>query len=198
MPWGLAAAAVITAVGTLMSSQAAAGAADYNQKVADQNAAIAKQKAGWAGAEGEEKVGTAGIQAKSAAGQIKTAQAANNVDVNSGSALQVQQSQREATLLNTSNIRSNAARQAYGYETQSTQFQGQSSLYGAESSSATTSGYVNAAGSVAKGIAGYEMYGGSGGGGDNPTGTPAAPSFLGQSGGSNYPDYTMSNVNMFA
>lgn len=196
MPWGLAAVAVITAVGAVMQSQAASGAASYNKKVAEQNAQLATQNAQWAGAEGEQKVGVAGIQAKSEAGSVKTAQAANNIDVNSGSAVQVQQSQQEATLLNTSNIRSNAARQAYGYETQSTQSQGQSNLYGAEAGFDNISGGVNAAGSVAKGIAGYEEFGGSSGG-SNPTGTPGASqmngSLLGQSGGSNWQPYSQSS-----
>lgn len=197
MPWGLStatyiaiAAAAASAAGTYMSSQAAAGAADYNKKVSLRNAQLARQNADWTAAEGEQATGLAGIKAKSGAGAIKVAQAANNVDVNSGSAVSVQQSQKEAGLLDLSNIRSNAARRAYGYEAQAGSEEGQANLYGAEATADRAAGYVSAAGKLAGGAA--QAYGASPSStpdinyhSDNPSGTPGA-SLLGNIGGSNW------------
>lgn len=58
-------------------------------------------------------------------GAIKAAEAAGNVDVNSGSAVDVQSSAAALGELNAITIRGNAAKEAYGYETQSTSFENQ-------------------------------------------------------------------------
>ena len=56
------------------------------------------------------------------------AEAANNVDVNSGSALDVQVSQRETGMEDVDQIRNNALLQAYGYNVAGTGFTAQSIL----------------------------------------------------------------------
>lgn len=191
MGYATIAMAGLQALGSIMQGNASAGAANFNAKVADQNAQLATQKAAWAGAEGEQKVGIAGLQAKQTQGNIKVAQATNNVDVNSGSALAVQQSQRQAAQLNLANIRSNAAREAFGYETQAVGYRNQASLDRASAKNARMAGYVGAVTNVAKGAAAYSMYGGDSGEMftphvDNPSATPLYNSFLSQSGGSNW------------
>lgn len=138
----------VRAVGDIYSSQAQAASAGFNAKIADQNAKLATQNAEWTGAEGEQKVGLAGLQGQQIAGKIKVAQAANGVDVNSGSAVAVQKSSAEMSMLNEMNIRSNAARQAYGYESQAVSDQAQAALDRSAQSKDKIAGYIGATGSL--------------------------------------------------
>lgn len=112
MGLGLAGAGV-KAAGDYESGQATAEAMNYKAQVAQANARFATQ-------EGEEKATNQGLKARAQIGSIKAAQAANNVDVNSGSAADVRTSAESLEMLDSLNIRSNAARAAYGYQTQST------------------------------------------------------------------------------
>jgi hypothetical protein len=59
---------------------------------------------------------------------IKTAQAANNIDVNTGSAVKVQQGARQAGQLNTETVLNNGELAAYGYRSQGTAFTEQAGL----------------------------------------------------------------------
>lgn len=190
----------LQAIGSIMKGNAAAGAANYNAQIAEENAQLATQKAGIAGGEGEQKAGIAGLEAKQTAGNIKTAQAANNVDVNSGSALEVQQSQRQSALLNQANIRSNAARVAFGYENEAVSYKAQANLDRSSAKNDKIMGYVGAFTDVAKSGADYAMSGGGGSDNvnvhdENPVSTPLKEnlSFLGQSGGSNWSNQADSN-----
>src|SRR6185312_13605871 len=79
---------------------------------------------------------------------IKAAEASGNVDVNSGSASDVQQSQRELGELNTATVASNAALQAYGYRAQASYFEGQSNLYSDEATGDIAGGFLSGAGSL--------------------------------------------------
>jgi hypothetical protein len=152
------AAGGVQAIGNIQSSQAQASAAGYNAKIAGMNAQLATQQAGYEGAVGEQKVGEAGLKAEAEAGKVKVNQAANNIDVNSGSAVGVQKSQSEMAMLNEMNIRSNAARSAYGYETQAAGDVAQANLDRAQQSSDKTAGYVGAAGSLLAGASQASMY----------------------------------------
>lgn len=151
-------AAGLGAVGQIQQSQASSAAAGYNAKIAADNAQIATQEGQWAGAEGEQQAGLAGLKNQQQEGAIKTAQAANNVDVNTGSAKDVQRSQAEMGMLNEMNIRSNAARQAYGFATQSASDTAQSQLDRTQQSADKTGGYLSAAGSLLGGAGQASMY----------------------------------------
>jgi hypothetical protein len=117
-----------SAAGSLQKGFASSSADNYNAKIASTNAAIAMQDAQFAGAEGNIQVGNEEIKNKATMGTIKANQAASGIDVNSGSAAKVQESQAEIGQLNAMTIRSEAARKAYGFETQAAQFKGQESL----------------------------------------------------------------------
>lgn len=176
------AASGIQALGAIQQSQAAAASAGYNAKIAGMNAQIEKQKAAWAAAEGEQTAGLAGIKSQQQAGDIKVAQAANNIDVNKGSAVAVQKSQAEMGMLNEMNIRSNAARAAYGYETGAANEEAQVALDRKQQSYSKTAGYINAAGSLLGGAASASMYDkwlGSTGLGSTTTGSGAVTEGLG-------------------
>jgi len=141
------AAATVSGIGSYEQGQAASKASAYQSQVAAQNAQIATQNANFAGAEGEQNTATSEMQNRATTSTIKANQAANGVDVNSGSAVNVRASSAEVGELNALNIRANAARQAYGYETQASQQTGQSQLYAAESSNENTASYLSGAGS---------------------------------------------------
>lgn len=144
----MAASGGIQAVGDIATSQSQAAAAGYNAKIAGMNATLATQNAQWTGAEGEQAVGIAGLKSQQQQGAIKTAQAANNVDVNTGSAKEVQKSQAEMSMLNEMNIRSNAARTAYGFETNAVSDTAQANLDRSEASNDKTAGYFGAGASL--------------------------------------------------
>lgn len=140
-------AAAIQGISAYQQGQAASKAAAYNAQVADNNSKIATQNAEFAGAEGEANAGASAMKTASQIATIKTAQAANGVDVNSGSAVNVRASEAELGEVNALNIRANAARQAYGYATQSQQFTSQKQLDEVQSDQANTGSYLSAAGS---------------------------------------------------
>lgn len=164
--------AAIGAVGSIEQGQAQAASAGYNAKIARQNAQLATQNAQWEGAEGEQQYGMAGLKSQSEAGKVKVNQAASGVDVNSGSAVDVQKSQAELGMLNEMNIRSNAARRAYGYNVEASSDIAQANLDRKEASQAKTAGYIGAATSLLGGASSASMYGdflGSKGLGDTVT-----------------------------
>lgn len=146
----LATAAVGTVVAVSSAEQAASAqsaAAKYNAQVAANNATIANQNSQWAVQAGEAKVEQQGLKNRAVAGAIKANEAASNVDVNSGSAVDVQSSAAELGELDAINIRSDAARTAYGYEAQGTSFTAQSQLDEFTASNDLTAGNYAAASS---------------------------------------------------
>lgn len=165
VPALMVASAVVGAAGSISSGIAAKNAADYQAAVANNNATIAQQnaeyamKAGYAQAENQSRKGAANL------GRIKTAQAASGVDVNSGSALDVQEGQRETNQLDTETVLNNAQLHAYGYRTQATNFEAESKLDTMKGEAAQTASYFKAGGdllSSASSIGG--KWTGSGGG----------------------------------
>lgn len=122
------ASAGIAAYGAVQSAHAQSAAAAYQAQVAKNNATEAQQNATYAIQAGETSAETQGLKNKEALGAVVASEAANNVDVNSGSALDVQVGQRETGLEDVDQIRSNALLNAYGYQTQATSFTAQSTL----------------------------------------------------------------------
>jgi hypothetical protein len=108
----------------------------YQSQVAKINSQIDLQNADFARQTGEMQAQNFGMQAGQRMGQIKAAQGASNIAVNSGSNAQVQKSQQTVTTLDLDQIRSNAAKTAYDYDVQSTQDLNQAGLYGFASSNA--------------------------------------------------------------
>lgn len=118
-----------------------AGVARLNTQIADQNATYATQI-------GEDQATRAGLQGAQRMGQIKAAQGASGLDVNSGSAVQVRASQKEASSLDVASIRSNAAKTAYNYQVQGVQFTAQGQMDTVAGENARTSGMINAGSSL--------------------------------------------------
>jgi hypothetical protein len=111
---------------------------NYAAQVARNNATIAKQSATYSAQAGNVAAENQSLQNASQLGQLKASQAANNIDTNTGSALQVQEGQEAAGELDTQTTLHNALLQAYGYQTQGTS-------QTAQAQQDTTGGYEGAA-----------------------------------------------------
>ena len=121
---------------------------DYQAAVAQINSKIDKQNADWAVNQGEQQSVIYGLKEAQTFGAIRTGEAAGNVDVNAGSAAGVQSSERAVGAIDTTQIRSNAAKVAYDYEVKSTMDLNQSTLDTMAGINAKTAGDINAASSV--------------------------------------------------
>lgn len=139
---------VTGAYGAITSANSAAAAAKYNASEAQVNAGIAKQNAGISSQSGEEQVGMESQKTRAEVGSTLANQAASGVDVNSDSAVDVRMSESELGQLDALNVRSNATREAFGYQTQASNFKNESSLDTFEAKNDASSGLVNAAGTL--------------------------------------------------
>lgn len=146
------------AVGTITSAASAAQsaaatqqAASYQAQVAENNALVAQQQAKLAAASGEQQAADTGLTARAKVGALKAAEAASNVDVNTGSNVDVRSSAAELGQLNTLTTLSNAAQKVYGYQTQATQETAQAGLYSMEASNAAASAPLSVGASLLSG-----------------------------------------------
>lgn len=143
---------VVGAMGSIMGAMASSSAAKYNSEIAQRNADVAKQNATWAGQAGEQQAAMEEQKTRARVGGIITAQAANNIDVNSGSALDVRSSAASLGELSALTIRSNAAKESYGYLNQAWSSEAQSNLDQANASASEMAGMFGAAGDLISGI----------------------------------------------
>jgi hypothetical protein len=169
MPVGFAAgAAAIAAVGAIAGGIAKSNMDSYQAKIAQLNEGISDQNADYSQQAGTVQAFNQALVSRGQGGKLKANQAAAGVDVNTGSAVAVQASQREAGLANVQQTTANANRQAYGYRAQATGFQAQSTMDRTASQNDLIAGFLSAAGS-ATGAAGDISGGGGGVGGGAPT-----------------------------
>jgi hypothetical protein len=138
----------VSALGSIASGEATAKAASYQAQVAQQNQRLATQNAAMASATGSSQVEAAGIKTKAEVGAIKAAQAASNISVDTGSALDVRSSAAALGELDALTIRSSAEKSVYGYETQAASFAGQAGLEKSIAAQAPIAGDIGAFGSV--------------------------------------------------
>lgn len=140
------------AIGAKQQANAQAQSSKYNAAIDAQNATIALQNANWTEQAGEAQAGIQGEQNRATMGAIKVGQAASGVDVNTGSAADVQESAREIGALDALTIRSNATKQAYGYDVQAQQFKEEQQLGVAQAGYAEQAGNINMASSLIGGV----------------------------------------------
>lgn len=117
--------------------------AAYNAQVAANNQLIAQENSRLASAAGNQQATIEGQKTRAAVGGIKAQQAASGIDVNRGSAVDVRSSAAELGELNALTVRSNAARQAYGYDVQAASAGGQAGLDSAMAGNAANAGRIN-------------------------------------------------------
>lgn len=165
------------AQGQEQQAQAESEMYQYQSGVAQMNQKIALQNADYARYAGEVEAQQSGMQARFQIGQTRATQGASGLDVGSGSALRVQESEHTTAVENMGLIRSNAAKAAYGYEVEAVQAGAQSTLDQMAASKSLTAGKISAAGtligtagSLASGWLGMQKAGVFGGGTPVPTG----------------------------
>jgi hypothetical protein len=137
-----------TAVGQVYSGMATGDAAAYQAQVARNNALIAEQNAAYASKAGQAQAAATSLKGAARMGKLKTAQAANNINVNSGSAVDVRTSEREAGVLDTATVLSNAELEAYGYRAKATGYTAESGLLQTQAEEAPIGAGIGAAGSL--------------------------------------------------
>jgi hypothetical protein len=119
---------LLSAYGNEKQGQAQQSMYNYKAQVSHINSQINRQNAAWARAKGEKEAEQYGMKAAQQRGQIRAAQGASNIDVNSGSAKEVQRSQEKIKNMDMSSIRENAAKIAYDYETRAVMDENQAGL----------------------------------------------------------------------
>ena len=145
------AGAAVSAGGSIMSGIAQSNAANYQAQVARNNAQTAKQNATWSAEAGDAQALNKGLENRARIGAAKAAQGAGGVDVNTGSAASVRAGMDEVGFTDTETIRSNAARQTYGYLTQASNFEAQAKLDENSGDAAMASGFVGGLSSLLSG-----------------------------------------------
>ena len=141
----------VQAYGAIQQGQAAKKAAAYNAQVAQNNAKIAEQNANYAIQAGTQKAAMESLRGRAALGKIKAAQAASGINVNTGTAADVQEGAREANVLDTATVLQNAQLQAYGYRSQASNFKSQAGLYDMQGDAAANAGNISALGTLLSG-----------------------------------------------
>ena len=178
----VALAAVGTAAsvyGQVQAGQAQAADAKYQGQIAANNATIAQQNAQRASAAGQAQATATSLKSAATMGRIRAAEAASGVDVNTGSASDVQESQREVGQLDTLTAENNALLNAYGYKVAATSDTAQSTIDSATATQATTGADIGAAGTLLGNASslGFKWQGLQN---NTPADTPAPATFGGQ------------------
>lgn len=146
----------------ISESNAIEARADYRQKQMQFNSQVADFQAQLTiddGNRAADKVLTAG---KQAVGEERASAGAQGIEVNAGSAQDVQVSSQTMSMMDALTIKNNAARQAFGYKVQAMSDRGQAEFTGLEARNEERSTLLTGGlGAMGKGLQGY--YYGSGG-----------------------------------
>lgn len=133
---------------SLFGGAAKAESYKYQSSMAMYNAAIAKQNEKYAFDVGEQQAERQGIAGAAQAGQIKAGQAASGLDINGGSAKEVQSSQHLVSQMDMATIREKAAKTAYDFSVQAVNYENQAKGLNKAASNARTEGVIGAVSSV--------------------------------------------------
>lgn len=134
--------------GAASKASAASASANYAAAVANNNSILAKRNADAAEQSGLVQSQTNDMKYRALGGKQKAAAAANGVDVNSGSPLDVRTSTAEMGRLDTLTILNNASKTAGGYLAQAMNFDAESNLDSMKAKNAETAGYLDMASSL--------------------------------------------------
>lgn len=139
---------LLAARGAQQKGSADASLYNYQAGIADLNKKISAQNADYSRWTGEVSAQEAGMKARYAIGETKAAQGASNLDVNTGSQAAVRDSEHQIAAQDQQTIRANAARKAFGYETEEAQYDSQGQIYRGAAKQAKTAGNILALGSL--------------------------------------------------
>ncbi len=131
---------VVSAMGARQSADSQAAMYRYQMAQAGINKQIAKNNADYQRVTGDLQAQKFGLAARQRQGQIRAALGASGLRVDSGSAADVQDSQRIVDVSDQATIRSNAARRAYAYEVGGVEEGNKASAYAAAAENSETAG----------------------------------------------------------
>lgn len=120
--YGAAASVAATVASAAANAASQKRAADYQAQVADNNAKTAEANAQYALQVGDTKAGAKQEQTAQMLGAERAGLASSGVEIDSGSALRLQEDTSRLGKVDEDTIRSNAARDAYGFRTQGAGF----------------------------------------------------------------------------
>lgn len=103
-------------------------AGDYNSQIAAQNAALADQSAADAKQRGEIEARKHSLKVRAMIGDQRASMAAQGVNVNSGSSLDITSDTANWGAYDAETIRANAAREAWGFNVQATNYRNNARL----------------------------------------------------------------------
>jgi hypothetical protein len=139
---------IMSATGAEKSAAATQQMYNYQAGIAKINSQIDLQNADYTRNQGEIQATQFGLKEAQQEAGIKVAQSASNLDVNSGSSVDVQRSQRTLGQMDLTQIRSNAAKTAYDFDVKSVMDLNQSTLDVMAGQNAKTAGDIQAASSI--------------------------------------------------
>lgn len=139
---------LLSAFGAEKSGQSQQHMYQYQAQVAKINSQIDLQNRDFELQKGETQQVQYGMKAAQQRGAIVTAQAGSGIDVNSGSALAVRDSQGKITGIDLAQLRANTAKTAYDYSVRSTMDTNQASLDILAGENAKEAGDINAGASI--------------------------------------------------
>lgn len=145
----------ISAFGANKTAQANSDAAIYQSQVAANNKKIADQNAAYAITSGRSQAFANDLKTDQTLGTQKAVQAANGLDVNSGTNVNVRQSTEEMGRLDTLTIMNNAMKQAGGFLAQGANFQAESDLDKMKAKTSETTGDIGVATSLLGGASSF-------------------------------------------
>lgn len=137
-----------SAYSSIKQGQAQADAANYSAQVARNNQVLADRAAADAIDRGNVAADQKASQVRQLIGKQRASLAANGVDVNSGSAVDITTDTAGFGTLDVLTARANAEREALGYKTQGMNYQNQAQLDEMKASSALDAAPLSAAGSL--------------------------------------------------
>lgn len=138
----------ISAMGAASSADANAAAYTYKSQVAANNALIAEANAKAALSAGGSQAQTNDLKTRNVVGTQLVTQAANGLDVGSGTNVNLRQSTLDLGHLDTATIIYNAGRKAAGYKAQASNFTAESQLDKMSAANAETEGEFKVASSL--------------------------------------------------
>lgn len=143
---------LLSAFGASSAGQAQSQAYQYQAGIARMNAQIDRQNADWERGTGEIESQQSGMKTKAQIASTKAIQGGSGLDVNSGSATKVRESELEIGQQNEATIRANAAHKAYGFEVKAVNEVAQANLDDAAADNAKSAGDINAFASILGGV----------------------------------------------
>lgn len=149
------AGAGVSAYGAIQKGQAESASAQYMAAVARNNSQIALANAQRSRETGDLRAMAEGFKTGALLGRQTTIQAANGLDVAVGSPVDVRASTAELGRLDALTIAHNASKEAFGYETQSTNFLNEAQLRQMAAKNAEEAGTIGAVSSLLGGASSF-------------------------------------------